>query len=73
MKPINLTMVCESADWHLGTTIGELQKTLCLDDAEAFANFAFADGATAGPPAEKHITDAQWDRLELRNGAWIVT
>jgi hypothetical protein len=64
----------------------ELQRTLCRDDAEAFANFAFADFANEyiaasqplhaeeGPPAEDHVTDAQWERLEAGPaGTWVIT
>ena len=66
MRTINLTVTCERADWHLATTIADLQALeLSREDAEAFANFAFADESTGGPAAEESITDAQWDRLKL--------
>ena len=71
---INLTAICERANWHLSTTIGELQKTLSHDDAEAFACFAFADFASySDTPAEDHVDDAQWDRLQIgADGGWEI-
>ena len=74
MRTINLTVTCERADWHLASTITDLQaQELSREDAEAFANFAFADKSTFGPAAEESITDGQWDRLELSSASdWMV-
>ena len=68
---INLTEVCERAEWHLGTAIdGLVAKGMTRQDAEAFADLAFTDhavesGGSADHRAEDAVTCAQWDRLSL--------
>ncbi|MBK7406409.1 MAG: hypothetical protein IPJ41_17855 [Phycisphaerales bacterium] len=66
---VNLTAICLESEWHLATAIdGLIAAGLSREDAGAFANFAFADDASArggciyGKP-EDYLTDEQWDRL----------
>ena len=68
---VNITAVCEMAEWHLATAIDALAaKGLTRPDAEAFADLAFTDHATecggrTDHKAEDAVTDAQWDRLSV--------
>lgn len=66
---INLTQICNSADWHLQSIIDALAEAgLDRRDAECFAAFASAayamefGGACDGDPRDE-LTDDQWDRL----------
>lgn len=63
---INLTGICESAEWHRLTAIEELSKQLPRSDAEAFVDLAFADAAQdSDVRAQDCVNDAQWERLTI--------
>jgi hypothetical protein len=79
---INITQLCRDANWHLRTAIEELSKHLSWEEAESFAEFAFADHADEmggvrlsilldGRP-EDYLTDEQWDRLSLKKSDWVL-
>lgn len=65
---IDLTGVCEDAGWHLATAT-EALRGLGLDwrDAEAFADFAFAEKALVKDgSADFPLSDEQEARLSRR-------
>lgn len=64
---INVTDICEAANWHLATVHDRLIAAgLNREDAEAFAAFVFEDMAVvkAGRP-EDLVTDEQYERLDV--------
>jgi len=62
---INLSVLCEEAGWHLATTVDRLAgEGLSHQDAEAFADFAFADEAGDGDEQD-YVTDDQYERITL--------
>lgn len=77
---VELTALCERAEWHLATVIDALQAAgLDRDEAEAYAQFAFADRAQVpGDWAEEYLSDAQWNRLGAAyfhgrpSGEWLI-
>jgi len=66
---INLTAICEDAQWHRLSIIDELVASkLERKDAEAFADFAICEMVQAGGGISDHrpedeVTDEQWERL----------
>jgi hypothetical protein len=65
---IDLTDVCQRAEWHLATAVSMLTaRGLTRDDAEAFTAFQFAEVATRGDNSADCVSDAQWDRLTSSN------
>jgi len=60
---INITEVCQAADWHLATAIEDLLAAgMTHDDAEAYANYRFALAA-AEPDADRYLSDEQFERV----------
>jgi len=71
---INLSEIARQKEWHLASIISALQKqSLSRQDAEAYANFIFADEAETndGRP-EDHLSDEQWARLNIIKQDWIL-
>lgn len=66
---INLTKICEAANWHHASCIdGLIAAGLSRDDATAFARFAGNDycaarGGRVDCPAQDELSESQWDRL----------
>lgn len=60
---IDLLQTCVDSEWHLATAVGSLmERGLSRDDAQAFADFAFADVSLDEAP-EDQVTDEQYDRI----------
>ena len=67
-KTIDATAICEASKWHLATVIGKLVEAgLTQADADAFANYIFADAA-GDVDRDEYITEALWQRLSLLEG-----
>lgn len=68
---IDLAAICEEAGWHHATCMDKLQeKGLSRQDAEAFAEFAFAErantmGGVTDVEPEECVTVEQWNRLTV--------
>lgn len=68
---VNLTQIATESDWHLASTIdGLMAAGLGRADAEAFADFAFADRAGERNAqdclgADFDACEDRWDRLSI--------
>ena len=66
---IDITAICEAANWHLATAIdGAMAAGFSRTDAAAFVDFVFNEQAIEGrgtvdQASEDFVTPEQWDRL----------